>query len=161
VLRLEAEKMLRSYQQAFGVSQKSPGNLEAAYWNLIEVVSDPDLLTKLVKRPESQVLYQFLVEPFATNVYSNMHGGSQAIVAENCTNCTASTIDQTRRKPSLSMDAQFSYHRPIDGGTRVYVLTEVEKNSKRFSSVRYTIFDEQLRLASSGRSTKAFEMQKL
>lgn len=153
--------MLRSYQQAFGTSQKAPGNFEAAYWNLTEVVSDPDLLARLVTKPDSQVLYQFAVEPFTTNVYSNMHGGSQSMVAENCTNCTASAVDLKNRKPALSMEAQFSYHRPIDVGSRIYILTEVEKNSKRFSSVRYSIYDPQFRLASSGRSTKVFETQKL
>lgn len=160
-LRADAEEALGSYKRAFGSSQKSPESIEAAHWNLIEVVTDPQLLARLVKRPEAQVLYQFTVELFATNVFLNMHGGSQAIVAENCTNCTASAIDQKKRKPSLSIEAQFSYHLPIELDTTVYVLTEVEKSSRRFSTVRYTIFDANLRLASSGKSTKAFELQKL
>ena len=160
-LGLRAEKMLRSFRQAFGASQIAPGNLEAAYWNLTEVVADPDLLVRLVSRPESQVLYQFSVEPFTTNVYSKMHGGSQAIVAEICTNCTAAAVDLKYRKPALSIDAQFGYHRPIDVGSKIYILTEVEKSSRRFSLLRFSIFDQQLRLTTSGRSTKAFETQKL
>ena len=155
-----AKNSLVRYRKCFTPGENTHLSTDEKYLNLIEVETG-EVYSKLVTNPKTQILYSFQVHESSANFQGQFHGGSNATLAELCTNCTATAFDINKRIDIISIEAQFCYHIAIEFNIKIFLLTEVEKASKRFSSIRYAIYDDKLRLAASGRFTKAFQAQKL
>lgn len=135
------------------------GKYEELYIVDFEVDTNPP--ANVVTRPETQVLLYHQVRPFAANLNSSMHGGAIATVSNLAADIVATAFDKKNRVHPHTIETQNSYHRPIDLNTKIGILVEIEKASKRLFSARISVLDSTGTILVTGRTLKYFESEKL
>lgn len=151
-----AQKAAESLQR---YKELMKGKYEESYIVDFEVETNP--AKGVVTNPQTQVLLYHHVKPFASNLSASMHGGAIATVANLSADIISTAFDKTNRIHPHTIETQNSYHRPIDLNSKIGILVEVEKASKRLFSARLTILDTSGRMLVTGRTLKYFETEKL
>ena len=149
----KAVEFLTKYQQA-------PETYETQFLKLVEV--EKEYKNKARLDDKASVVYKFRVPMFASNLNKNMHGGSVALLADLCCSITTTSSDRSGRLHPHVIDSQISYHKGSGINELIYVITEIEKASRRFISLKWSIFSENGELLYSGRNLKYYpETEKL
>ena len=120
--------------------------------NLELLETDP---YKLIKDPNTEVLFKFRVTEDLCNVFNTMHGGAVSTLIDVTTTIAISGLDEGLRH-NVSVDLSTQFINPIKIDSNVFVLCKIPKIGKNITYSYADIFNEDnLNIAAKGTHIKA------
>lgn len=152
------EPLYARSQRVLSKMQQNPPEFEKNYLSDIRVVTPEQIPAGVVIDHRNTVLFEYTFREAALNLNETMHGGSSASIQDICATVVASASHNQERLFPLTIESQFSYHRPVEFVPLVYFKATLEKASKRFASVSVDILDsKRFALLNSGKILKAYD----
>lgn len=152
------EPLYARSQRVLAKMQQSAPEFEKAYLSDIRVVTPEELPKGVVIDHRNTVLFEYTFREVSLNLNETMHGGSSASIQDICATVLASASHNQERLFPITIESQFSYHRPVEFLPVVYFRATLEKASKRFASATVDILDsKRFSLLNSGKILKAYD----